>query len=91
MMKSSGYSIPDLGPDAFILKTIASADGKKLLVSGGSGISTLYAAYHLAEQMGVGFYLEGDVIPDKQIDFIFPEMDIMAISSFQPAGYSAIS
>ena len=86
MMKSSGYSFPDLGPDAFILKTIASADGKKLLVSGGSSISTLYAAYHLAEQLGVGFYLEGDVIPDKKIDFIFPELDIKQSPLFSRRG-----
>jgi hypothetical protein len=86
MMKSSGYSFPETGPDAFILKTIASADGKKLLVSGGSGISTLYAAYHLAEQMGVGFYLEGDVIPDKQTDFVFPELDIRQSPLFSRRG-----
>lgn len=86
MMKSLGYSPSDLGPAAFILKTIDSPEEKKLLVSGGSGISTLYAAYHLAEQMGVGFYLEGDVIPDKQVDFVFPDLDIWQSPLFSRRG-----
>lgn len=86
ILKSSGYSAPDLGPDAFILKTIASSEGKKLLVSGGSGIGTLYAAYQLAEQWGIGFYLDGDVIPDKQIPFIFPELDIKQTPLFSRRG-----
>jgi hypothetical protein len=86
IMKSSGYSFPELGPDAFILKTITSSDGKKLLVSGGSSIGTLYAAYHLAEQLGVGFYLDGDVIPDKQIHFVFPEIDIKQTPLFSRRG-----
>jgi hypothetical protein len=86
MMKSAGYSFPELGPDAFILKTIISSEGRKLLVNGGSSIGTLYAAYHLAEQMGVGFYLDGDVIPDKQIDFTFPEMDIKQTPLFSRRG-----
>ena len=86
VMKSTGYSFPDLEQDAFILKTLASSDGKKLLVSGGSSIGTLYAAYHLAEQLGVGFYLDGDVIPDKQIDFSFPQLDITQTPLFNRRG-----
>ena len=86
VMKSTGYSFPDLEQDAFILKTLASSDGKKLLVSGGSSIGTLYAAYHLAENLGVGFYLDGDVIPDKQIDFSFPQLDITQTPLFNRRG-----
>jgi hypothetical protein len=86
LMKSSGYSFPELGPDAFILKTVVTPEGKRLLVSGGSGIGTLYAAYHLAEQLGVGFYLDGDVIPDKQAEFKFPELDIIQNPLFSRRG-----
>ncbi len=75
IMKATGFTFPVLGADAFILKTITTPSGKQLLVSGGSPIGTLYAAYHLAEQLGVGFYLDGDVIPDRQIPFVFPELD----------------
>jgi hypothetical protein len=86
LMKSSGYNFPELGQDAFILKTLASAEGKKFLISGGSSIGTLYGAYHYAEQLGIGFYLDGDVIPDKQIDFEFPEMDIKQSPLFSRRG-----
>ena len=62
--------------DEFVIKTIEDRSGKKLIFYGGSGIGTLYAAYRFAETMGIGFYLDGDVIPDKQIPFIFPILDI---------------
>jgi hypothetical protein len=86
LMKSTGYSISDLGHDDFILKTIHSSSGKKLLICGGSDISTLYAAYHLAEQLGIGFYLDGDVIPDRKIQFVFPELDIKQTPLFSNRG-----
>jgi hypothetical protein len=35
-----------------------------VLVAGGDPTGTLYGAYRLAEQMGVRFYMHGDVIPD---------------------------
>ena len=86
LMKSTGYEIPDLSSDAFILKTLASSTGKKLLICGGSSIGTLYGAYHFAEQLGIGFYLDGDVIPDKQIAFVFPELDIKQTPLFSRRG-----
>lgn len=86
LMKSTGYTYPDLGNDDFILKTIHSSSDKQLLVCGGSNIGTLYAAYHLAEQLGIGFYLDGDVIPDKKIPFVFPEMDIKQSPLFSRRG-----
>ena len=86
IMKSTGFTFPDLGHDDFILKTIHSSSFKKLLVCGGSDISTLYAAYHLAEQIGIGFYLDGDIIPDKKIQFVFPELDMKQSPLFSKRG-----
>lgn len=86
LMKAIKFSFPPLDSDAFILKTITSPSGKQLLVCGGNPISTLYAAYHLAEQFDVGFYLDGDVIPDKKIPFIFPELDILEKPLFSRRG-----
>jgi hypothetical protein len=86
LMRSSDYEFPAMGEDDFILKTITSEDGKKLLVCGGSNIGTLYGAYYLAEQLGVGFYLDGDVIPDKKIEFNFPELDIKQSPLFSRRG-----
>lgn len=86
LIKLTGYTIPELEPDAFILKTLSSPEGEKLLIYGGSNIGTLYAAYYYAEQLGIGFYLEGDVIPDKQIPFVFPELDIKQKALFSIRG-----
>ena len=85
-MKQTGYAFPSLGPDAFILKTLGAANQQKLLVSGGSPVGTLYAAYHFAEQLGIGFYLDGDVVPDQKIDFKIPELDIVQSPLFARRG-----
>ncbi len=86
MMNDTGYQFPELGEDSFILKTIKKGDFRRLLVAGGSSAGTLYAAYHLAEHMGLGFYLEGDIVPDKRIGFVFPELDIKQDPLFRRRG-----
>ena len=47
-----------------------------LTISGGSEMGLLYGAYEFAEQLGVRFYLHGDVIPDQKIPFQIPDLDI---------------
>jgi hypothetical protein len=86
MIRSSGFTVPELGHDAFILKTLNERGKRKLLVSGGSDIGTLYAAYHLAEQFGIGFYLDGDIIPDKKVRFVFPDLEIKKAPLFEKRG-----
>lgn len=85
-IKKTGYLLPELTQDAFILKTLSNPSGKQLLVCGGSPVGTLYAAYHLAEQLGVGFFLEGDVIPDQKIPFVLPQLDIVQSPLFDRRG-----
>jgi len=47
--------------------TAANRDGRTVLTAaGGTDLATLYAAYRLAEHMGVRFYLHGDVVPDER-------------------------
>ena len=86
LIQSMGYELPVMGGDDFILKTLDAPGGKRLLVCGGSKTGTLYAAYHLAEQIGIGFYLEGDVVPDQQVSFVFPELDILQSPLFSRRG-----
>ena len=86
LMQSAGIILPEPGKEDFILKTVSEAESRRLIVCGGTGISTLYAAYHLAEQLGIGFYLEGDVIPDTQTEFSFPELDIRQSPLFTRRG-----
>ena len=77
---------PALSEQEFKLNTINEENGKKLVISGGSGQSVLYGAYELAEQLGVRFYLHGDVIPDKKIPFVLPELNIQKKPLFSLRG-----
>ena len=68
-------AIAELGPQQYLLKTVSNQSRKTLLVVGGDDTGTLYGAYKLAERLGVGFYLHGDVVPDRQIALTMPELD----------------
>lgn len=73
--------------DDYVLKTERNAEGEKtLLIIGGSPIGTLYGAYRFAEILGVRFYLEGDVIPDKRIPLTLPDLDETASPLFRLRG-----
>lgn len=50
-------------------------DGKVLAITGGSEVAVLYGAYAFAEQLGVRFYLDGDVIPDGRIRLALPRLN----------------
>jgi hypothetical protein len=66
----------------FTLKTT----NNSLSISGGSPSALLYGAYEFAEQLGIRFYLHGDVIPDEKIEFEFPELDISKKPVFDKRG-----
>ncbi len=53
-----------LAPQQYALQPIGE---NRLLLVGGDDTGTLYAAYRLAERLGVRFYLHGDVIPDQRV------------------------
>ena len=75
--KLAGSAVPtDLQKEEFFLKTVQEGLLNKLIVSGGSDQAILYAAYEFAEQLGIRFYLHGDVIPDGKIQFILPKLMI---------------
>jgi len=59
------------------------------MLTGGDDTGTLYAAYRLAEALGVRFYLHGDVIPDEQVEWQLPAVDergapLFALRGIQP-------
>lgn len=66
----------DLADEEYFLKSSRTGNLEKLVVSGGSGQATLYAAYEFAERLGIRFYLHGDVIPDGKVVFTIPELDV---------------
>ncbi|HOX59813.1 MAG TPA: malectin domain-containing carbohydrate-binding protein [Candidatus Paceibacterota bacterium] len=82
-----------LTPQSYWLKSQprghAVAGAHALLVSGGDDAGTLYAACRLAEVLGVRFYLHGDVLPDKQVEWSLPMLDergapLFALRGIQP-------
>ena len=88
-------ALDTLVPQSYWLKTVgARADARPhaaqvLLVAGGDDVGTLYAAYRLAEVLGVRFYLHGDVIPDQQVEWKLPVLDerrapLFALRGIQP-------
>ena len=79
-----------LAPQSYWLKTVpnqrASTNAQVLLVTGGDDAGTLYAAYRLAEKLGVRFYLHGDVIPDERAGWKLPVLDERAAPLFALRG-----
>ena len=57
-----------------------------LKISGGSEEALLWGVYELAEQLGVRFYMHGDVIPDEKISFAIPVLDIREKPLFKLRG-----
>lgn len=61
--------------DQYRIKTVEHEGRQLLVVCGGYPTGPLYAAYRLAEHLGVRFYVHGDVIPDKQVPLKMPRLD----------------
>ena len=56
-----------LAAQQYWLKTVDYLGDRALVAAGGDDLGVLYAAYRLAELMGVRFYLDGDVLPDRPL------------------------
>ena len=98
--KVVGVALDSLKPQSYLIKTIsdtaqgarqglASDKPETILLIGGDDSGILYAAYRFAEQLGVRCYLDGDVIPDQQQQWTFPNLDIresplFALRGIQP-------
>ncbi|HEX9185463.1 MAG TPA: malectin domain-containing carbohydrate-binding protein, partial [Vicinamibacteria bacterium] len=75
-----------LAPQERLLVTVRRADGPALLVTGGDDAGVLYAAYRLAERLGVRFGLHGDTLPDVKRPLSLPELDEAARPLFEVRG-----
>lgn len=58
--------IDSLATEEYLLRTVRIGTRTTILVAGGDDYGTLYGAYRLAEKLGVRFYLDGDVLPDRR-------------------------
>ena len=75
-----------LDDQEFRLKTYQSIKSKVLRISGGSSQAILFGAYEFAEQLGIRFYLHGDVIPDEKIPFRLPDLNLQKKPLFATRG-----
>jgi hypothetical protein len=88
--KSLLRKIAGLRTEQYLLRTIDRPHGARtVLIIGGDDIGTLYGAYRFAEALGVRFYLSGDVVPDRRIAPVLPDVDevgkpLFSIRGIQP-------
>jgi hypothetical protein len=78
-----------LAPQERLLATVRRPGRAALLVTGGDDAGVLYAAYRLAERLGVRFGLHGDTIPDERLPPGLPDLDeagrpLFAVRGIQP-------
>ena len=66
----------NLSSQGFIIRKNTASDSEQLWIIGGADFGVLYGAYHFLENMGIGFYLHDDVIPDEKIDLKIPDLNI---------------
>jgi len=81
--------IAALGIEDYWLKTLPRGSKQVILVAGGGGSGVLYAAYQLAEMLGVRFGLDGDIIPDRTVPMPRLDLDesghpLFAVRGIQP-------
>jgi len=66
----------DLGPQGYVLRKVEWAGNDAILIGGGDAVGCLYGVYGLLEDhYGVGFYLGGDVLPEKESPLALPAVD----------------
>jgi len=70
----------------YVLKMIQHEQRPMLMVTGIGDAGLLYAAYRFAEHLGVRFYLDGDVVPDKQIALTMPQLNEVGKPLFELRG-----
>jgi hypothetical protein len=75
-----------LKEEQYIIKRETLKGRNFLIIIGGGDYGCLYGAYRLAEIFGMRFYLHGDVVPDKQIAFEMPHVDIHGRPLFELRG-----
>ncbi len=78
--------IAAMGKEQYRIKTVEQGGSKIVLIVGGDDLGLLYGAYQFAEQLGVRFYMHGDVVPDERIALDLPNLDITGKPLFAHRG-----
>lgn len=75
----------DLGDEGFLLRTVNRGNRRLLLVSGNTGRAVLYGAYALLREYGAGFYIGGDVLPERR-EFKLLDLNVSKKPAFSIRG-----
>jgi hypothetical protein len=75
-----------LGPEEYAIQSKTAESKKLLYISGGTDQAVLYGSYRYLEELGVRYYLHGDVIPDKKIKFDIGILNIKGKPLFDTRG-----
>ncbi len=65
----------NLKEQEFILQSYTDGRERSLFIIGGGSAGVLYGAYQFAEEMGIRFYLDGDVVPDHKQPLTIPVLN----------------
>ena len=78
--------LQSLDDQSFLIKTSKTGDQTVTYIIGGGPMGTLYGTYDYIEQLGIRFYLHGDVIPDEKITFTLPGINKTGKPLFETRG-----
>lgn len=74
--KQIPWTAANPGPQGYVLKTLDLGGRPALVIAGAEPIGTLYGVYGLLQDhLGIGFYLDGDVLPPAKIPAAWPALD----------------
>ena len=78
-----GYTNP---PGGFLIKSVEQAGRTVLVITGAEPDATLHGAYRFAEHLGVGFGLEGDILPDAPVPLALDGHDEIGVPLLETRG-----
>ena len=78
-----GYLSP---PGGFLIRSVEQPGRTVLVISGADADATLHGAYRFAEHLGVGFGLEGDVLPDAPVALALGGYDEVGVPLLETRG-----
>lgn len=78
-----GYVSP---PGGFLIKSVVQEGRTVLVIAGADPDATLHGAYRFAEHLGVGFGLDGDVLPDAPIALALRGHDEVGVPLLETRG-----
>lgn len=76
----------ELKEQEFVLKSVQVGKNITHFIIGGDAAGVLYGAYRFAEELGVRFYLHGDVIPDERFKTEIPLLNEKGSPLFELRG-----